>query len=138
MTEKDNMQSAEFRQSCTGIDIRVILTIHSGFTLTKGSKCRSSNLLRWLIYFIDLVVDNLLLPTSPSTLCLFETYLIVLSISHCIIKPTLMNDNEDVELCSGKSNEPGNRDGIVTSASFHSPHGIASIGSIFIVGLFQT
>ena len=31
------------------------------FTLTKGkrSKRRSSNLLRWLIYLIDLVVDNL-------------------------------------------------------------------------------
>ena len=32
-----------------------------------------------------------------------------------------MKDNEDVELYYGKPNEPGNQDGIVTSAWFHSP-----------------
>ena len=53
---------------------KVNKVIHS----TKGyrSKCRSSNLLRWLIYLIDLVVDNLFLcftfPPTQQTLS-FET-----------------------------------------------------------------
>ena len=44
-----------------------------------------------------------------------------------------MNDNEDVELYCGKPNEPGSQDGIVTSARFHSPHGIANLRSTLIV-----
>ena len=44
-----------------------------------------------------------------------------------------MNDSEDVELYCGKPNEPGNQDGIVTSARFHCPHGIANLGSTLIV-----
>ena len=44
-----------------------------------------------------------------------------------------MNDNEDVELYCGKPNEPESQDGIVTSARFHSPHGIANMGSTLIV-----
>ena len=35
---------------------------------------------------------------SPSGLCLIDSHLFVSSGSHCIIKLTLMNDNEDVEL----------------------------------------
>ena len=73
-----------------------------------------------------------LLP-SPYGLCLVDTHLFVSSSSHCIIKLPIMNGNEDVELYCGKPNEPGNQDGIVTSARFHSPHGIANMGSTLIV-----
>ena len=40
---------------------------------------------------------------------------------------------QDVELYCGKPNEPGNQDGVVTSAKFHSPHGITNMGSTLIV-----
>ena len=43
-----------------------------------------------------------------------------------------MNDNEDVELYCGKPNEPGSQDGIVTSARFHSHHGIAKMGQLLM------
>ena len=73
-----------------------------------------------------------LLP-SPSGLCLVDTHLFVSSSSHCIFKLPIMNDNGDVELYCGKPNEPGSQDGIVASARFHSPHGIANMGSTLIV-----
>ena len=69
---------------------------------------------------------------SSSGLCLVGKCLFVSSSSHCIIKLSIMDGNEDLELYCGKSNEPGNQDGIVTSARFHSPHGIANMGSTLI------
>ena len=44
-----------------------------------------------------------------------------------------MKDNEDVKLHCGKPNEPGNQDGIVTSAWFHSLHGIMKMGSTLVL-----
>ena len=38
-----------------------------------------------------------------------------------------------MELYCGKPNEPGNQDGVVTSAKFHSPYGISNMGSTLIV-----
>ena len=69
---------------------------------------------------------------SPSGLCLVGKCLFVSSSSYCIIKLSIMDGNEDLELYCGKPNEPGNQDGIVTSARFHSPHGIANMGSTLI------
>ena len=48
-----------------------------------------------------------------------------------------MNDNKDVELYCGKPNEPGDQDGIVTSARFHSPHGIANMGSTWLIATLE-
>ena len=50
-----------------------------------------------------------------------------------ILKISNIDTDVTVEHYSGKANEPGNEDGVVSSARFHSPHGIANVGfSLFI------
>ena len=48
-------------------------------TLTEGlsSKCQSLNLLPWLIYLIDLVVDNLLLVTKRTNILSLYTVMLI-------------------------------------------------------------
>ena len=77
------------------------------------------------------IISSLL--SSPCGLCLVDTHLFVSSSNHCIIKLPISSANEDVKLYCGKPNEPGNQDGVVTSAKFHSPYGITNMGSTLIV-----
>lgn len=66
--------------------------------------------------------------SSPSGMCLTDKSLLVSCGNHTILKISHMDTNVAVEHYSGKANEPGNEDGVVSSARFHSPHGIASVG----------
>lgn len=71
--------------------------------------------------------------STTSGMCLADKCLFVSCGNHTILKISKINTNVAVEHFSGKCNEPGNEDSVVSSAKFHSPHGIASMGcSLFI------
>ncbi|KXJ15502.1 hypothetical protein AC249_AIPGENE25021 [Exaiptasia diaphana] len=53
--------------------------------------------------------------------------------SHVVVKFDLNVDNANVEVLCGQLNKPGSQDGVASSASFQSPHGLATFGdSIFV------
>lgn len=71
--------------------------------------------------------------SSPSGMCLVNNCLLLSCGNHTIVKVSHVDNNAIVELFSGKVNDPGNEDGVVSSARFYSPHGIANMGrSLFI------
>lgn len=69
----------------------------------------------------------------PSGMCLTDKCLFVSCGNHTILKISHIDKNVAVERYSGKASEPGNADGVVSSARFHSPHGIASMGSTLFI-----
>ena len=66
-------------------------------------------------------------------MCLADKCLFVSCGNHTILKISQIDTNVAVEHFSGKCNEPGNEDSVVSSAKFHSPHGIASMGCSLII-----
>ncbi|PFX13053.1 hypothetical protein AWC38_SpisGene22905 [Stylophora pistillata] len=65
--------------------------------------------------------------STLSGMCLADKCLFVSYGNHTILKISQIDTNVAVEHFSGKCNEPGNEDGVVSSAKFHSPHGISSM-----------
>ena len=71
--------------------------------------------------------------SSPSEMCLTDKCLFVSCGNHTILKISHIDTNVAVKHYSGKANEPGNEDGVLSSARFHSPQGIASMGSTLLI-----
>lgn len=74
---------------------------------------------------------------SPSGICLLGTkegnHLFVSCGNHTIVKISQCETSPVVKLYSGKTDDPGSTDGVISTAKFHSPHGIANMGqSLFI------
>ena len=71
--------------------------------------------------------------SSPSGMCLTDKCLFVSCWNHTILKISHIDTDVAVEHYSEKAYEPGNEDGVVSSARFYSPHGIASMGSTLFI-----
>ena len=77
-------------------------------------------------------ITSPLLP-SPSGMCIVDNCLMVTCENHTIVKVSHMDTKVTVENFTGKANEPGAEDGVVSSARFHSPHSIANMGSSLFI-----
>ena len=77
-------------------------------------------------------ITSPLLP-SPSGMCIVDNCLMVTCENHTVVKVSHMDTKVTVEHFTGKANEPGAEDGVVSSARFHSPHGIANMGSSLFI-----
>ena len=78
------------------------------------------------------IVSNALLP-SPSGIFRVGNELFVSCGNHTIVKLSLSERRNQMALFCGQGNASGNQDGVVSSARFHSPHGLVNMGSSLIV-----
>ena len=71
---------------------------------------------------------------SPSGLCFLNgSFYISNSSNHTIVKVSDIEHVPRYQLVTGSSNESGDKDGVVSSATLHSPHGLETFGKTLFV-----